>query len=558
MVGDGGRLPGVCGRSPTRTTTASATSPASAVACRTSPRSASTRSGSPRATLAASRSRVRHRRLLRHRARLRRPRRVRRACPGGPSERHPDHDGRGPQPLQLRPRLVPRGRDGWARVGGERFYFATVEAPQGTSRRTTGRRSSAARPGPGSTSRTDPWAVVPRTVHTWTAGLRLEPPRCRRPLRPHAALLARPRRRRLPRRLGDGRRQGTWSPRPRVAPKRRSIGAGARTRTSSSGPKAMRCGATGAAWSTPTRRSIPGGRWCWWPRAYTPRRPDLMSQYANEEEFHQSFASTSSSPRGTPRHTAAATNATVEALMPAGLLPAGRSTTTTPSVRSPGSGGPTPRSTAPRSRVLDSSHAAVDTVTGTRRARAAALFVLGLPGCVYSMPARSSASQRCLTCRTRPARTPFVRSGGAELSARWLPACLCGPTTPARRSGSRRGHVGSRLPQPSEWARWNAAGQEVIDRCSRFASGARGRRATPDRRQPASRCCSRTIRTWCVPAWRDRRRAQHVGQRALFQTDSSTVRALGISATQASRHRRAGFGRVVRSREPWASTPAVS
>ena len=177
--------------------------------------------------LAASRSRVRHRRLLRHRARLRRPRRVRRACPGGPSERHPDHDGRGPQPLQLRPRLVPRGRDGWARVSGaSASTSATVEAPQGTSRRTTGRRSSAARPGPGSTSRTAPWAVVPRIVHTRTAGLRLEPPRCRRPLRPHAALLARPRRRRLPRRLGDGRRQGTWSPRPRVAPKRRSIGAG--------------------------------------------------------------------------------------------------------------------------------------------------------------------------------------------------------------------------------------------------------------------------------------------------------------------------------------------
>jgi len=56
--------------------------------------------------------------------------------------------------------------------------------------------------------------------------------------------------------------------------------------------------------------------------AYAPRRPDIMRQYANEEEFHQSFAFDLMLAPWNAEKYRGAVRSTVEAMMPAGLLPA--------------------------------------------------------------------------------------------------------------------------------------------------------------------------------------------------------------------------------------------
>ena len=204
--------------------------------------------------------------------------------------------------------------------------------------------------------------------------------------------------------------------------------------------------------------------------------------------------------------------------------------------------------------VLDSSHA------GRHRHRhagfrAAALFVLGLPGCVYLYAGEELGLPEVPTCRTRPARTPSssareVPSSSAMAAAVPLPdrrASIVRVLAEARRirgcrsraSGRERGRTGG-----------------VIRSMRAAVNGQAPGRATPDRCQPASRCCSRTIRTWWYR--RGETVAQHVG--TLFQTDSSTgcVCSWHQRATQASRHRRAGFGRVVRAVNRGRRPPAVS
>ena len=243
----------------------------------------------------------------------------------------------------------------------------------------------------------------------------------------------------------------------------------------------------------------------------------LDESYANEE-FHQSFAFDLLLAPWNAEAYRGATNATVEALMPAGLLPAGRSTTTTPSVRSPGSGGPTPRSTAPRSRACWTAprcgrhrhrHAA-GSCGGPVRARAAGMRV---PLC-----RRGARPPRVLDLPDEARQDPvFVRSGGAELERDGCRVPLPWTDDASTSFGfSPRGTSDPWLPQPSEWARWSAAGQEADPtRCSRSTvkrSRSGGRRLTdvsrlrdaaPGRSGPGG-----------VPAWRDRRRAQHVGPRS--------------------------------------------
>ena len=90
----------------------------------------------------------------------------------------------------------PRGR---ARVAQSATgsSSATAAGPPATSRRTTGCRRSAAPHGPGSRT-TAPRPVVPAPLRLRAARLQLAQPRRRRPVRERAALLVRPRRRRVP------------------------------------------------------------------------------------------------------------------------------------------------------------------------------------------------------------------------------------------------------------------------------------------------------------------------------------------------------------------------
>ena len=107
---------------------------------------------------------------------------------------------RGSRPRSPRARAAPSGRA---------TCSATGKGRDGDSRPTTGARSSAARPGPGC-----PTAVVPPPLRHHPARPRLAQPRGRRHVRGRAALLARPRRRRLPGRRGARPVQGGEPARP--------------------------------------------------------------------------------------------------------------------------------------------------------------------------------------------------------------------------------------------------------------------------------------------------------------------------------------------------------
>jgi len=219
--------------------------------------------------------------------------------------------------------------------------------------------------------------------------------------------------------------------------------------------------------------------------AYAPRRPDVMRQYANAEEFHQSFAFDLLLAPWNAEAYRGATNATVEALMPAGLLPAwtlnnhdaqravtrfGRADAEIHGAEVEG--------------VLESSHAAVDTVAGTRRARAAALFVLGLPGCVYLYAGEELGLPEVLDLPDEARQDPvFVRTGGADLGRDGCRVPLPWTDDASTSFGFSPGDTSDPwLPQPKEWGQWNAAGQEA-DPGSMLALYRRVlsvRRATPD------------------------------------------------------------------------------
>ena len=238
---------------PRRRPTPATTSPTTATSTRCSaPSPTPTRwSPGPRAGPAGDR---------RHRAQphLRRARVV----PGGPGRARPAARERGPLPLPRRAR-----------------------ARTASCRRTTGSRSSAARPGPGSSSRTAARPVVPAPVRPEQPDLDWTNPEVRAEFESHPAVLARPRRRRLPDRRrprpGQGRRPA------RVGPRRRAACGGLDAR-----PPARRTG-TRTACTTSTAPGAPVAR-------RVRRRPDArgrglgrarerLARYVRPDELHQAF-----------------------------------------------------------------------------------------------------------------------------------------------------------------------------------------------------------------------------------------------------------------------------
>ena len=219
--------------------------------------------------------------------------------------------------------------------------------------------------------------------------------------------------------------------------------------------------------------------------AYTRRRPDVLRQYANDEEFHQSFAFDLMLAPWNAAAYRGATSATVEALMPAGLLPAW-TLNNHDAQRAVTRFGRADAAThgSEIESVLESSQAAVDLDVGTRRARAAALFQFGLPGCVYLYAGEELGLPEVLDLPDEARQDPvFARSGGAELGRDGCRVPLPWTDDTGTSFGfSPRGQADPWLPQPKEWGRWNAASEEA-DPGSMLALYRRAlavRRATPD------------------------------------------------------------------------------
>ena len=301
--------------------------------------------------------------------------------------------------------------------------------------------------------------------------------------------------------------------------------------------------------------------------AYTPRRPDVMRQYANDEEFHQSFAFDLMLAPWNAEAYRGATIATVEALMPAGLLPAwtlnnhdaqravtrfGRADAATHGSEIEG--------------VLESSQAAVDIDVGTRRARAAALFQFGLPGCVYLYAGEELGLPEVLDLPDEARQDPvFARTGGAELGRDGCRVPLPWTDDAGTSFGfSPRGESDPWLPQPKEWGRWNAADRGVRPGLDARALPSSARRPAGDARPDVGRvraAAPRRSGPRGVPARRDRRRAQHVRPRArrARRPRHRPARARGVGARpRRHRHRGTGFGGVVRAVTGRRQAPAVS
>ena len=137
------------------------------------------------------------------------------------------------------------------------------------------------------------WTAVGGDDPEWYLGtftpvptrLRPPPPRRRRDVRRHAALLVRPRRRRLPGRRRVARRQA-----PRPARTARRSGPASSTRTRASGPRATTCGGAGGAVVDDYMAAHPDRDLMLVAEAYTPKRPDILAEYTRPDEFHQCFA----------------------------------------------------------------------------------------------------------------------------------------------------------------------------------------------------------------------------------------------------------------------------
>jgi alpha-glucosidase len=219
--------------------------------------------------------------------------------------------------------------------------------------------------------------------------------------------------------------------------------------------------------------------------AYAPRRPEVLRQYVNEAEFHQSFAFDLMLAPWNAAAFRGAISATVEALAPVRHLPAwtlnnhdaqravtryGRADAATHGADVEG--------------VLDASHAAVDIDLGTRRARAAALFELGLPGCAYLYAGEELGLPEVLDLPDEARQDPvFLRTGGAELGRDGCRVPLPWTDEVSTSFGFSPGGASDPwLPPPKEWGRWNAATQ-ASDPDSMLALYRRAlevRRAEPD------------------------------------------------------------------------------
>ena len=220
--------------------------------------------------------------------------------------------------------------------------------------------------------------------------------------------------------------------------------------------------------------------------AYTPRRPDVLRQYANDEEFHQAFAFDLMLAPWNAEQYRSAVRSTVEALMPAGLLPvwtlnnhdAQRAVTRFGRADAATHG-------ADIEDVLDHSHSPVDIEVGTRRARAAALFALGLPGCVYLYAGEELGLPEVLDLPDEARQDPiFARTGGPRDRSRRVP---CAAAMDGRRrhvvrllAAAERRIRGSRNPRSGHAGTWPASKPIRRSMLALYRRTLAIRRATPD------------------------------------------------------------------------------
>lgn len=197
--------------------------------------------------------------------------------------------------------------------------------------------------------------------------------------------------------------------------------------------------------------------------AYTPHRPDLMRQYLNPAEFHQVFAFDLLLAPWNAASFRYAVTAAIDVVADQGLLPtwtlnnhdAHRSVTRYGRADAETHG-------SHHESNLQPSHALVDLELGLRRARAAAVLMLGLPGCIYLYAGEELGLPEVLDLPDEARQDPvFALTDGHDLGRDGCRVPLPWTADPSSSFGFSPAHPAAPpwLPQPADWGRYSAAAQ---------------------------------------------------------------------------------------------------
>jgi alpha-glucosidase len=192
--------------------------------------------------------------------------------------------------------------------------------------------------------------------------------------------------------------------------------------------------------------------------AYTPERPDLLLAYANPGEFHQSFAFDLMLAPWRPDVMKRVIESNVRALVEVGLLPAwtlNNHDTQRTTTRFGRADAAIHTDLAPGAIV--NNLAPVDLILGLRRARAAALLMLALPGAVYLYAGEELGLPEVLDLPDDARQDPVFHNSNGEQYGR------DGCRIPLPWTRSVEGSFGFSpngraappwLPQPEWWGSW--------------------------------------------------------------------------------------------------------
>ena len=198
--------------------------------------------------------------------------------------------------------------------------------------------------------------------------------------------------------------------------------------------------------------------------AYSPRRPDLLLQYLRPDEFHQAF---SFDLLLSPWHAETLRRAVEESVGEVAATGAALTWTLNNhdaqrDVTRYGRADATDPSSWTGNNLVNSD-APVDVAVGTRRARAAALLMLALPGAAYLYQGEELGLPEVLDIPAERREDPlFWRTGQTEIGRDGCRVPLPWTRDPLTAYGfSSAAGASPWLPQPAGWELWSVAEQEA-------------------------------------------------------------------------------------------------
>ncbi len=209
-------------------------------------------------------------------------------------------------------------------------------------------------------------------------------------------------------------------------------------------------------------RENPGRELVLLAEAYANGRPDILHQYVNHDEFHQTFAFDFMLAPWNAQAMRAAIIAAVETLLPEGIMPTWTNNNHD-AQRAVTRYGRADAESAFTGNNLLNSDAPVDVELGNRRALAAAAIMLALPGSVYLYCGEELGLPEVLDIPDEARQDPiFLRTGGADLGRDGCRVPLPWSASDGSSAGfSPAGAAAAWMPQPAGWEGFAADGQNA-------------------------------------------------------------------------------------------------